>query len=99
MTKQFFLGTFYDATTPSINGPTVIISPSFTNIIAYGKDSASSYYSFGGYMNYSAGNMSEIIIKQGAVARAPSPIIGSFSSDVSISLSDNYVYLRNSSTQ
>jgi hypothetical protein len=52
ITKQFFYGTFYDATTPSINGPTVLISPSFKNIVAYGKDTASSYYSFGGYMDY-----------------------------------------------
>jgi len=52
ITNQIFFGTFYDAITPSINGPTVLISPSFKNIIAYGKDTVSTYYSFGGYMDY-----------------------------------------------
>jgi len=40
-----------------------------------------------------------MILNQGAVARAPSPVTGSFNSDVNISLSDNYVYIRNNTIQ
>jgi len=99
LTKNTFFGIFYDETTPSINGPKVLISPSFNQIIAYGKDSASTSFSMGRFINYKLSTISEISFAQTSI-RSPSPITSSFNtSEVSISLNDDFIYLRDTNSK